>query len=147
MKIILKQDVSNLGKQGEVVNVSSGYARNFLYPRDLAVPSTPKGLKLIAEVQKRQASLDAKEMQVSQALAAKLEAQEIKLKVKVGENDKLFGSVVSADIAEALEAAGLSIDKRKIKLEHPLKELGVYTVEVKLHPQVEAKVKVWLEKE
>ncbi len=147
MKLILKEDVNTLGKRGEVVKVAEGYARNFLIPKNLAVEATPKGLKSVAESLKRREAQHKKDQANAEGLAATLAALEIKLKAKVGENDKLFGSITSSDIADALKTAGHEIDKRKINLEHPLKELGVYTVPVKLHTDVEAKLKVWIEKE
>ena len=102
---------------------------------------------MVTEVQKRRANLDLKEKGDALKVAEILEKQEIRIKVKVGESDKLFGSVTTADIADAIKANNLEIDKRKIKLEQPLKELGVYTIPVKLHTEVEAKLKVWIEKE
>ena len=148
MKVILREDVKSLGKQGEAVNVTDGYARNFLFPKNLAVEATEKGMKMVEAAQKRQKSLDLKEESAARELAATLATKEVKIKVKVGESDRLFGSVTTADIAEALaKETKITIDKRLIKLEHPLKELGVYTVPIKLHPEVEAKLKVWLEKQ
>lgn len=143
MKVILLEDVKNVGKKGQLVNASDGYAKNFLFPKKLAVEATKSNmndleLKKKAEEKRRQQELDeAKE------LAKQMEAKEVIVSVKIGENGKTFGSVTNKEIAEALEKqTGLKIDKKKIVLEEPIKMVGSRTVIVKIHPQVNAEINV-----
>lgn len=142
MQVILQQDVKALGKKGEVKEVAEGYARNYLFPRGLAVEATGGQLK---QLQKQQQIKDAKNAKIlAQAAekAAKLEAMQVEIAVRVGENGRLFGSVTSADVVLALKKRGISVDKRKIDLSDPIKNLGTYQVRVKLHTNVEATLKV-----
>lgn len=148
MKVILLEDVKNLGPKGAVVEVSDGYARNYLLPRRLAVEATPGRMKELAqqkanEMKKRQeAEARAKE------LAAKLEGLVVSVAVKAGEGGKLFGAVSTKDIAEALERQHqIAVDKKKILLKEPIKQLGEYPVVIKLHPAVQAQVRVAVEAE
>jgi len=147
MEIILKKDYENLGKAMEIVTVKDGYARNFLIPNDIAVIATDSNKKRIAETkrvyEKREAKLKADAME----LAKKIEQTPCTIAVKVGEEEKIFGSVTSQDIAEFLKKEGFSVEKRFVKLEEPIKQLGVYTVEISLHKGVDAKLKVWVVKE
>jgi len=147
MKLILREDVENLGKGGEVVDVKPGYGRNFLLPRGLAVAANPKNVREL-EHQKAVASAKAAKLKASaQAVAKRLAETPITLKRKVGEQDKLYGSVTALDVAEALAARGLSIDRRAIDLGEPLKTVGEFEVPVKLHSEVVGKVKVTVEPE
>lgn len=147
MQIILREDVSSLGKAGDLVKVANGYARNYLIPRKLAVEATPRNLKalehekLLIEHKKR------RELKDSEKLKEKLESISCTIGVKVGEDDKLFGSVTSMDIEEGLKREGVEIDRRKIELEEPIRTLGVYTVPIKITPETQAKLKVWVVKD
>ncbi len=147
MKIILKQDYANLGKFGDVVQVKDGYARNFLIPREIAMPASDKNLRLLNEDRKRVEIRQVKEKRVAEKLAKSLEQVSLTATVQVGEEDKVFGAVTSQDIANLLQAKGFEIDRRKIAIDEPIKALGVYEVPIKLHAEVEAKIKVWVVKE
>jgi large subunit ribosomal protein L9 len=147
MKLILREEVSNLGKGGEVVDVKPGYGRNFLLPRGLAVLANTRNIREI-EHQKQVATAKAAKLKASaQAVAKRLAETPITLKRKVGEQDKLYGSVTALDVAEALAARGLEIDRRTIDLVEPIKTVGDFDVPVKLHSDVVGKVKVTVEAE
>jgi large subunit ribosomal protein L9 len=147
MKLILREDVENLGKGGELVEVKPGYGRNYLLPRGLAVAANPRNIREI-EHQKQVAAAKAAKMRASaEALAKRLADTPVSLKRKVGEQDKLYGSVTAMDIAEALGQRGLSIDRRSIDLAEPIKTVGEFEVPVKLHHEVAGKVKVKVEAE
>ncbi|MCB0832599.1 MAG: 50S ribosomal protein L9 [Bacteroidetes bacterium] len=146
MKIILKDNVEKLGKAGEIVDVKPGYARNFLVPQGLGLIAT-KANQAVYEVEKKRIEARiAKDKSSAEEMAAKLEAASLTMPVSAGEEDRLFGSVTSQDIADALHAQGLEVDKRKILLEEPIKALGLYDVNIKLHSEVTGKVKVWVVK-
>ena len=147
MEIILREDVEKLGNRGQVVKVSPGYARNFLLPKRLAVLAT-EGNKKIVE-QERQAHLrrEAKVQGEAQDLAKMMGAVEVTIAQKAGENDQLFGSVTTADIANALEKQGYSIERKKIQLEEPIKTLGDFKVTVRLHKEVSLDVPVHVVRE
>ncbi|HEX9655091.1 MAG TPA: 50S ribosomal protein L9 [bacterium] len=147
MKIILKQNFDNLGKFGDVVEVKDGYARNFLIPRQIAIHANDRNMRLLEQERKRVEVKQSKEKRSAEDLAKSLEPVSLTATVAVGEEDKVFGAVTSQDIAELLKAKGFDIDRRKIVLDEPLKALGVYEVAIKLHADVEAKVKVWVVKE
>jgi large subunit ribosomal protein L9 len=147
MKIILIQDVKDLGGAGEIVNVTNGYARNYLIPNDLALPATPKNMKLYEERKRRMVTTMARDKGEAEVLAERITEASCKVAKKVGENDVLYGSVTAADIAEALESEGIAVDKRKIHMEEPIKSLGVFEVPVRLHPEVTVTAKVWVVKE
>ena len=143
MQVILKQDVKGSGKKGELVKVSDGYARNFLLPKGLAVEANAQALGEMKAKQASAAHKAAVEQQAAEELASKIKGQTVKLSAKAGANGKLFGSVTSKEISEAIERAfGASIDKRKIVLDSDIKAVGSYTVQVKLHPGVTADVYV-----
>ena len=142
MEVILREHVDNLGRRGEIVKVAEGYARNFLLPRKLALAVTDANKRQIERERKVAEAKDAEERQHADAAAARLAAVEIEIARRVGENQTLYGSVTSADIAQALEAKGLSVEKRKIALAEPLKALGEFTVPVKIHRDVTAQVRV-----
>jgi large subunit ribosomal protein L9 len=147
MKLILREDVENLGKGGELVDVKPGYGRNFLLPRGLAVVANPKNVREL-EHQKAVASAKAAKMKASaEAVAKRLRETPITLQRKVGEQDKLYGSVTAIDLAEAIAARGLSIDRRSIDLAEPIKTTGEFEVPVKLHSEVVGKLKVKVEAE
>ncbi|MFZ0390918.1 MAG: 50S ribosomal protein L9 [Calditrichia bacterium] len=147
MKVILRQDQENLGKIGDTVDVKRGYAMNYLVPKNIAYPAKPNFVKKIEEEQRQKTVRQNKEKKQSEQMAKKLETVSVTLAVSVGEGDKMFGSVTNQDIAEALKKEGYEIDRKKIVLDEPIKALGIYSVPVKLHPEVEANIKVWIVKE
>ncbi|KWT86803.1 50S ribosomal protein L9 [Candidatus Magnetominusculus xianensis] len=139
-KIILKEEVANLGDMGAIVNVARGYARNYLLPKNLAVEANTRNLKML-EHEKRIIAEKLKKLKVSaDTMAARLSAHRIQLTAKAGEEGKLFGSITTKDISEALTAAGFDIDKKKILLDTHIKRVGEHAVKVKIHPQVHAQV-------
>jgi large subunit ribosomal protein L9 len=147
MKVILREDVENLGKGGEVVDVKDGYGRNFLLPRGLAVTANPRNVREL-EHQKQVAAAKAAKLKASaEAVAKRLADTPVTLKRKVGEQDKLYGSVTAMDIAEALAARGLTVDRRSIDLAEPIKTTGDFEVPVKLHSEVAGKARVKVEAE
>ncbi len=147
MQIILQEDVEKLGHRGQVVEVAEGYARNYLLPRKLGMPVTKGNLKQVEQVKKSLAKREATEREGAQRQAELLAAVTVALKRKAGENDQMFGSVTSAEIADALAAQGFQLDKRKIQLDQPIKTLGEYEVPVRLHREVSAKIKVIVARE
>lgn len=147
MEIILMEDVPSLGKVGDLVKVSDGYARNYLLPRKKAVRATAVSLKA---VEREQHSLEYKQdklEQEAQELAQKIEEISCTVAKPAGEEGKLFGAVTSADIEDALREQGISVDRKKIVLDEPIKNLGVYTISLKLYPTVVAQLKLWVVKE
>ena len=142
IEVILKEHVEHLGRRGEIVKVADGYARNFLFPRKLALAVTVENKRQIERERAKAEAREAEEAQVAQALATRLEAIEIAIARRVGENETLYGSVTASDIADALAARELTVDRRKIQLPEPLKTLGDHVVPVKLHREVTADVKV-----
>jgi len=147
MKIILRQDHENLGEAGNIINVKPGFARNFLIPQGIAMAASPQNKKRFENEKKQMNWRKEQEKRKAEELAKQLESVSCTITVQVGEEDKLFGSVTSQHIAESLAAQEYEIDKRKIQLEEPIKSLGIYSVPIKLHTDVEAKVKVWVVKE
>ena len=147
MEVILRQAVENLGKPGDVVKVSNGYARNFLLPRGVAFEATPGNLKRIAQEKDRLEAAENERRAAAQTLAEKLEQVSLTFSARVGEEGKLFGSVTPADIAQQLETQGFQIEKRQIDLHEPLKTLGVFRVPVRLHAEVKPEIKVWVIKQ
>lgn len=142
MEVILREDVQSLGKAGAVVRVKPGYARNFLLPRGLAYEATEGNKKRIAaEGRARDARREEDRAKAAES-ARSLEALSLTIPAKAGEGERLFGSVTSQDIAAALERAGQAVDKRRIELEHPIKSLGDHQVPVRLHPDVQAMLRV-----
>ncbi len=146
MKVILKDDIKNLGNCGEIVEVKGGYARNFLIPKNLAAPATPGYLKSIDEIKQQKAIKDNKRKREAEKLKDKLEKISLTAEVLVGEEDKIFGSVTAANIASLLADQGFTIDKRVIHLEEPIKAVGVYTIPIKLEKEVVANIKLWVVK-
>ena len=147
MKVILRKDYEKLGHISEVVSVKDGYARNYLIPRGIAYAATDSNLRQLEEENKQQTRRTDKERGQAEILAAKLEKISITSKMKVGEEEKLFGSVTAQMIADALQEKEVALDKRQIELEEPLKALGIYDVPVKLSGGVTGKVKVWIVRE
>ncbi|MEG0128424.1 50S ribosomal protein L9 [Clostridium sp.] len=143
MKVILKADVKGTGKKGEVINASDGYARNFLFPKGLAVEATTGNMKSHDIQKAAEAKRKAEELDAAKELAKKISDLTVSLKVKTGDNGKVFGSVTSKDIAEALEKEhGIKVDKKKVDIKDAIKTVGVYTVDVKVYPEVIGKLKV-----
>jgi large subunit ribosomal protein L9 len=147
MEIILRQSVENLGKPGDIVKVSPGYARNYLLPRGLAYEATPGNRKRIAMEKARLEAAEAERIKAAQSLAERLESVQLTFSARVGDEEKLFGSVTTADIAQQLEAQGFDIEKRQIDLHEPIKSLGVYKIPVRLHAEVKPEIKVWVIKQ
>jgi len=144
MEIILRQAVENLGKPGDVVNVKSGYARNYLLPHGLAYEATPGNLKRIQQERDRLEAAENERRAGAQGIAEKLEQVSLTFSARVGEEGKLFGSVTATDIAQQLETQGFKIEKRQIDLHEPIKALGVYRVPVRLHADVKPEIRVWV---
>jgi large subunit ribosomal protein L9 len=145
IEIILKEHIEHLGRRGDTVKVADGYARNYLFPRKMALAVTAENKKQIERERAKAEARDAEEVTQAQALQTRLEAVDLVISRRVGEHDALYGSVTSSDIAEALAARGLTIDRRKIQLGDPLKTIGDHVVPVKLHRDVTAEVKVKVE--
>ena len=143
MKVILLEDIKGVGKKGDLLDASDGHARNFLLPRKLAVEATKANLHELETKRKAQEHRKELELEAAKELAANIEAQPITIKVKIGENGKLFGSVTNKEIAEELNVhRGLDVDKKKITLPEPIKTSGEKTAEVKLHAKVTAKLTI-----
>lgn len=147
MKVIFLQDVKGQGKKGEIKNVSEGYAQNFLIPRGLVRPATDGNVKTLENQTAAEVKRKEQEKEEAIALGKKLEEMTVTLKAKAGEGGRLFGAITSKQVAEALEKAGVKIDKRKIDLHEPIRTLGVTQVPVKLHPEVKATFKVQVTEE
>jgi large subunit ribosomal protein L9 len=147
MKIILRKDHEKLGKIGDTVEVKNGYARNYLIPKNIGYLATDGNLKALNEEKRQHEDKQKKEFRQAEKLAAELEKLSLTIKTKVGEDEKLFGSITSQMIAEALQEKNITIDKRIIDVEEPIKALGIYTVNLKLHSNVTGKVKVWVVRE
>jgi len=147
MEVILKEDVATLGSRGDVVKVAEGYGRNFLLPRRLAIEASAGNKKVIEQMKAASVRRSAKEKAQAEELSKQFEGLSVAFQRKSGENDQLFGSVTSGDIADALGKKSFNIDRRKIQLHEPLKTLGEFTVPVKLHKEVTAHLKVVIEKD
>lgn len=147
MELVLIQDVDKLGKAGDVVTVRDGYGRNFLIPKKLALPATSQNLKFFQIKKKAEEQRSKAELATAQELAARLQTISCTVACKAGVDDKLFGEVTPVEIAGALEAEGIKVDKRKIEIPEPIRKVGIYNVLVKLHPEVTQKLKVWVVKE
>jgi large subunit ribosomal protein L9 len=142
IEIILKEHVEHLGRRGEIVKVANGYARNYLLPRKLALEVTPENKRQIERERAKAEAREAEELQEAEALRTRVEALEIAIARRVGEQATLYGSVTSSDLAEALHERGLPIDRRRIQLADPLKTLGDHEVPVRLHREVTARLRV-----
>jgi large subunit ribosomal protein L9 len=142
MKVILKEDVKNLGKMGDIVNAAEGYARNFLIPKKLAVEAVIENIKELEHQKKIIQERAKKQKSSAQTLSEKISSLNLFIKAKAGEEEKLFGSITSMDIAAALKNEGIDMDKKKISVEEPIKRLGSYTVNVKVHPEITAQLNI-----
>ena len=147
MEVILRQAVDNLGHPGDIVNVSAGFARNYLLPRGFAYEATAGNKKRMEQERERLEAAESSRREAAEELAKKLEPVSLTFSARVGEEGKLFGSVTTADIAHQLEGQGFKIEKRQIELHEPIKALGVYRVPIRVHADVRAEVKVWVIKQ
>src|SRR5436305_8982766 len=147
MEVILKEDVTKLGSRGDVVKVAEGYGRNFLLPRKLAIEATTGNKKVVEQMRAAALRRSAKEKAQAEELSKQFDGLSVSFQRRSGENDQLFGSVTSGDIAESLAKKGFNLDRRKIQLHEPLKTVGEFTIPVKLHKDVTAHLKVIIEKE
>jgi large subunit ribosomal protein L9 len=143
-QIILTAGVENLGAEGDTVTVADGYARNFLFPKGLAMPATAGNLRRIETLRKKRDELRATELKTAEDTVAKLTKQSFTITASAGPDEKLYGSITAADISAALKQEGIEVDRKKIALEHPIRSTGVYDVDVKLHADVSTKVKIWV---
>ena len=147
MEVILRQDVEKLGSRGQMVKVASGYARNFLLPNKIAVPATDANRKIVEQERQAHVRKEAKQKGEAEVLANMVNGVSLTIAQKAGENDQLFGSVTSKDIAEGLAAQHFEIDRRKIQMDEPIKQLGDYKIPVRLHKDVTAEIAVHVVKE
>jgi len=146
MKVILRHDVEKVGQAGQTVEVKAGYGRNFLFPRNLAIPATKGNLASLDQIHSQKAIREKKRRREADKIKDRIEKLSFNVEVLVGEDDKLFGSVTNADIAEMLAKDGVTVDKRSIELEAPIKALGVYTIPVKIDAGVSAQLRLWVVK-
>ncbi|RMH81310.1 MAG: 50S ribosomal protein L9 [Acidobacteria bacterium] len=142
MKVVLIQDLEGYGIFGDVVNVKDGFARNYLIPRGIALPATESNLRHVHSILQQRVRKLQKEKEKAQELAKKLENLVVEIKRQVGEKGKLYGSVTSSDIAQALQQMGFDVDRKKVMLKNPIKDIGIYTISLKLHPEVVVNIKV-----
>jgi large subunit ribosomal protein L9 len=147
MKVILRRDHETLGKIGDLVEAKDGYARNFLLPRGIAYAALKGNIKALEEEKKSVEKRNLQELKAAESLSTELDTVSVTIPVQVGEEDKIFGTVTTQMIADALKDKGHDIDKRKIEIEEPIKSLGIYGVSIKLHQNVNAKIKVWVVRE
>ncbi len=147
MEVILKEDVAKLGSRGDVIKVADGYGRNYLLPRKLAIEATRANKAVIEQMKQAAVRRAARDKADAEALAQQFQGLTVQFARKTGEKEHLFGSVTSSDIAEALEGKGFTVDRRKIQLQEPIKQVGEFTVPVRLYKDVTANVKVIVEKE
>ena len=146
MKVILLDEIEKLGNLGDVVEVKKGYARNYLFPRKLAVEALDKNMKILEERKRKRAQQHARQKQEMEELGRKISNISCTIPMTAGEEDKLYGSVTTEHVAEAFAAEGVKIDKKQIHLPESIRKLGVYQIEVKLHPEVTVQTKVWVVK-
>ena len=147
MKVIIRKKYEKLGEIGDIVKVADGYARNFLIPRKIVMQPTKGNLRILEEEKKQSELRVGKEQAIAQETAAALAKLSLTIPMKVGDEDRVFGSVTSQNIAELLKEKGFDIDKKKILLEEPIKALGIYPVKVRVQPEVDSEVKVWVVRE
>jgi len=145
-KIILLKDVDKLGRSGDIISASEGYARNFLFPRGLALPATEQNIKVAETNMRHKAEAVEKERQEALRLADAISKVSCTIAVEAGKDDKLFGSVTSADIQNVLEAEGIKVDKKKIELKENITQIGIFQIPVKLHHEITANLKLWVVK-
>jgi len=146
MKVILREDIADLGNAGETIEVKDGYGRNYLIPRNLAIPATKANLKSIDEVKRQKTIRDKKSRREAEKIKDRIEKLEVTAEVLVGEEEKVFGSVTVHDVVDLLEKEGVQVPKNTVQLETPLKALGVYTVPIKIDKSVTADLKLWVVK-
>ena len=144
MKVILREDVPDLGQAGQTIVVKAGYGRNYLFPRNLAIPATKGNLQAIDEVKKQKQLREKKQRRKAEIIKDKIERLSLSVEVLVGEEEKLYGSVTNSDVAELLAKEGIIVDKRAIELESPIKVIGVYTIPVKVDKDVTAQLRLWV---
>ncbi|RKZ30999.1 50S ribosomal protein L9 [bacterium] len=144
MKVILTDDVQNLGRAGDVVDVADGYSRNYLIPKKLAVRATRGNLAQVEQIKTARFNREEKRKKTLSVLAESLDGFSIDIPVQVGEEDRVFGAVTTHVIADALRAKGFNIERKTIQLDEPIKQLGVYNIEVKLHPEIRPQIRVWV---
>ena len=147
MDVLLIKDVDRLGREGDIVTVADGYARNYLVPRKIAMIASAGTVKLQKKIRGERIAREAAEQRDFEELAEKLSNVSVTIPVKVGEDEQLYGSVTAQDIADLLKEEGFAIDRKKVVLENPIKALGVYAIEIRLHPEVTATAKLWVVKE
>jgi large subunit ribosomal protein L9 len=147
MKVILKQDYEKLGHIGDSVTVKDGYAMNYLIPNNIAMKATESNLRVLEELKKQKSKKVQKEIADAETLAAELQKLTLEIKVKAGEEDRIYGSVNSQMISDKLVESGFNVDKKHVILEEPIKELGIFTVELKLNNNVKSTIKVHVDKE
>ena len=148
MEVILRQSIDSVGNPGDIVNVSAGFARNYLLPRGLAYEATPGNRKRIAQEKARLETAENQRRDAAQALAERLQQISLTFSARVGDEDKLFGSVTASDIAQQLHSQGFpEVEKRQIDLHEPIRALGVYKVPIRLHAEVKPEIKVWVIKQ
>jgi large subunit ribosomal protein L9 len=147
MKVILRQNYEVLGQIGDMVDVKDGYARNYLIPRKIAYIALKGNIRALEEEKKSLNKKMQQELHAAENLSNELEKVSVTIPVQVGEEDKIFGAVTTQMIADSLKEKGYEIDKRKIEIEEPIKALGIYGIDIKLHPSVSAKIKVWVVRE
>lgn len=146
MNVILLQDIDKLGALGDEIAVKDGYARNYLIPRKMAVEATSGALKILEKKKKEKAQLEQKAREEAEQLSERISNVSCTITMEAGEEDRLFGSVTSEMISESLAAEGIEVDKKKIVMEEPIKKLGVYAVDIKLHPEVKTQARIWVVK-
>ena len=146
-EVVLMADVQGLGAQGEVVRVAEGYARNYLLPRNLAAPVTEGTRRKLEKARKVREEQEVLELESAQGLVKSIEQVSCTIPVKTGEGGKLFGSVTVPDIVSALKAQGVEVDKHQVDLPEPIRELGVFNIPIKVHPKVQATLKIWVVEE
>lgn len=142
MKVILIDEIRGLGTRGDVVTVKEGYARNFLLPKKLAREATPGNLKAVEQERRKWAALSEQEKTAAQKVAQQVEGTKVEIRKRVGDTGTLFGSVTANEIADALAARGIEVEKRRVELSHPIKSLGVHEVDIRLHREVSAHIQV-----
>jgi large subunit ribosomal protein L9 len=146
VKVILLEAIDKLGKAGDVVTVKEGFARNFLIPQNKARPATAGNMKSLESLKKKEAAETAKQVEAARALANRIASLSLTISAEAGEEEKLFGSITSDTIADALKEEGITIDKKDVIIEEPIKKLGVYQIVVKVHPEVKASLRLWIVK-
>ena len=144
MQVILRERLENLGNPGDIVDVKAGYARNYLIPQGLAYEATAGNLRQIEREKAQQHKLEAETLTAARQRAGQLEGVSLTFNARAGQEGKLFGSITSGDIADRLAEQGIEVDRRHIELDEPIKALGVFTVPIRLHPQVRPEIKVWV---